>query len=263
MTIFAIDFARLYRDHMVAVGGTKTPEDWNARADKMNRKQEMGAYETAFVNHIDFSGCTTLLDVGCGTGNIALAAAPHLEKVFGLDYSSRMLALFMENARLQGLDNVTPIERAWEADWDDVPVCDIAVASRSSAVKDMADALGRLNAKARRRVYLTSLAGGRFIDPRILAAVGRERMPLPDYIYIINILYQMGIHPRLDYIETENRLSGSTDFNTFSGKVAGILGELTPAEEEKLKSWYDADPKRAQQGGEPFRWALVSWEKTI
>ena len=261
MTIFAIDFARLYRDHMMAAGRPKTSGEWDSRAEKMNRGHEKDAYTSRFIDKIDFSGCATLLDVGCGAGNIALEAATRLERVYGLDYSPRMLALLAENARWLGYDNVVPIHRAWEDDWSGVPVCDIVTASRSTIVMDMADALARLDAMARRRVYLTSLAGGMFIDPGILAAIGRERMPLPDYIYIVNILYRMGIHPRIDYLETENRLAGETDFNGFSKRVTARLGELTPLETEELKAWYEADEERGRQGGEPYRWALISWEK--
>lgn len=261
MTIFAIDFGRLYRDHMLAGGRPKTREQWDARADRMNREGDQSAYVSAFVERMDFSGCTTLLDVGCGTGDIALAAAPHLERVFGLDYSPRMLELLTENARAKEYGNVFPIQRAWEEDWSDVPVCDIAVASRSTAVTDMADALARLDSRASRRVYITNLAGGHFMDPGILSAIGRERLPMPDYIYIVNILYQMGIHPRIDYIESENRLAGASDFREFSEKVRARLGDLAKEEEKRLRSWYDADPERARQGGEPFRWAFISWEK--
>ncbi len=263
MTVFAIDFARLYRDHMAAAGKPKTREDWDERAGKMKQGQEKGIYTTALMGRMDFSDCDSLLDVGCGVGTVALSAAPHLDRIYGLDFSPRMLALLTENARSKGYSNIYPITRAWEDDWSDVPVCDIVVASRSSVVTDMADALEKLNSKARRRVYLTSLVGGYFIDPGILAAANRQRMPLPDYLYIVNILYRMGIHPRLDYIESENRLAGKKDFTQFSRKVGAILGELNPQEAERLKAWYDADPERARSGGDPFRWAVVSWEKSI
>jgi len=263
MTIFAIDFARLYQDHMAAAGKPKTREEWDERAAKMKQGQDEGTYTTALMERLDFSDCESLLDVGCGAGAVALAAAPHLDRVYGLDFSPGMLALLAENARSKGYSNIYPITRAWEDDWSDVPVCDIVVASRSSAVTDMADALAKLNNKACRRVYLTSLVGGYFIDPGILAAAKRQRMPLPDYLYIVNILYRMGIHPRLDYIESGNRLAGKKDFTQFSRKVADILGELSPQEKERLKAWYEADPARALSGGDPFRWAVVSWEKSI
>jgi SAM-dependent methyltransferase len=263
MNIYDIDFGQLYREHMATAGRPKPAQAWDARADEMNRTMGESGYVDAFIGRMDFTACSSLLDVGCGTGAIALAAAPRLEQVIGLDYSPRMLELLAENARARGLDNVRPVRRAWEDDWSDIPACDIVVASRSTSVMDMADALARLDAKAKQRVYLTSLAGGRFVDPSLYAAIGRTPPPpLPDYIYILNILHGMGIHARLDYIENDNRLRGAEDFDAFAGKAASVLGELTPGERDGLKAWYGANPERAREGGAPFRWAFVSWNKT-
>jgi len=262
MTLADIDFGQLYRDHMVAAGGReKPPEEWDARAEKMGKRPSESAYVQDFVGRMNLDGCETLLDVGCGNGAIALALAPRLKHVYALDYSQGMLDALMRNARAQGIDNVTPIRRAWEDDWADVPVCDVVTASRSTTVMDMADALAKLDNKANRRAYLTNMVGGRFIDAEVAELLNRVRPPLPDYIYIVNILYRMGRHPRLDYIESDNRLAGAANFDEFARKVAFAVGELSEAELLRLKSWFDADPERGRRGGAPFRWAFVSWEK--
>lgn len=264
MTIHDIDFGQRYRDHMRAAGGReKPPEEWDARAEEMGKLPGESAYVRDFVGRMNLDGCDTLLDVGCGTGAIALALAPRLKQVYALDYSQGMLDVLMRNARALGLDNVTPIRRAWEDDWSDVPVCDAVTASRSTTVMDMADALAKLDAKARRRAYLTNMVGGRFIDAEVAELLGRARPALPDYIYIVNLLYQMGRHPRLDYIENDNRLAGAENFDEFAGKVAFSVGGLSDEERARLKTWYDADPQRGRCGGAPFRWAFVAWEKSV
>lgn len=261
MTHADIDFGQLYRSHMTAAGGReKPPEEWDARAEAMGRMVGESRYVDDFIARMDLSGCTTLLDVGCGTGAIALALAPRLQRVVGLDYSQGMLDAMMRNAHALGHANVVPIRRAWEDDWSDVPACDIVTASRSTTVMDMADALARLDAKANKRVYLTSLVGGRFIDAEVAELLGCTRPALPDYIYIVNILYRMGRYPRLDYIENDNRLAGTEDFDAFARKVAFSLGEIDDAGRARLRQWYEADPERAQRGGAPFRWAFIHWE---
>ena len=261
MTIFDVDFCRLYREHLEASGGReKPPEAWDARAPDMSREGGGSPYVTEFVRRLDLSGCATLLDVGCGAGAIALAVAERLERVFCLDYSRGMLNALMENAAARGLANVEPIERAWDDDWSDVPECDVVVASRSTLVRDMGSALAKLEAKARRRVALTSLVGGRFVRADVLGVLGRERPGLPDYIYAVNILYQRGRHARVDDIPVERRHPVASDFEAFVRHVVFSLGELSPDERERLAAWYDADPERAGRGGTPLRWAFVSWE---
>ncbi|MCF8470222.1 MAG: hypothetical protein K9G30_05515, partial [Parvibaculum sp.] len=168
----------------------------------------------------------------------------------------------LDNAAALGRNNVEALHLGWEDDWSAVPVCDIVVASRSTTVADMEAALHKLNDKARRRVYLTCLAGGRFIDPAVIDIVGRDVPALPDYIYIVNILYRMGIHPRLDYIEHEGRLASAADFDDFARRVAWTLGELSDDERARLRSWYERSAPAAGVATAPMRWAFISWEKT-
>lgn len=204
-----IDFGELYRQHMAAVGRPKSAAEWDARAEGAKLPTADSGYTAEFVRRMDLSGCDSLLDVGCGPGHIALAVAHRLRTVIGLDHSPRMLECFMENAQAQGASGARTTLRSWYEDWDDVPVCDVVVASRSTAVMDMADALRKLNAKARQRVYLTSLVGGQFRDAGQLAASGQPvPPPLPDYLYIVNILHAMGIRARVDFIGADGHGPG-------------------------------------------------------
>ncbi len=261
MTIEAIDFGRLYRDHLAIAARTrKTAAAWDARAAGMAARALHSRYTGEFVARMDLAGAESLLDVGCGPGTIALAVAGRLRRVVGLDYSRAMLDAMQAQAAARGLTHVETLHRAWEDDWSDVPVCDIVVASRSTQVDDIAAALARLHAQARRRVYLTHLVGGHFTDPAIQDAIGRRVPTVPDYIYVVNILHRMGIHPRLDYLAQESRLADAQGFDDFARRVAWSVGELSVAETARLLAWYErATP--AQRAGEPMRWAFISWEK--
>ncbi|THF63953.1 class I SAM-dependent methyltransferase [Pseudothauera nasutitermitis] len=260
MSLAAIDFGRLYRDHLAAAKRNPKPASvWDARAAELGRKALKSRYVDEFIGRMDLAGARTLLDVGCGPGTICLPLAGRLERVIGLDFSRGMLDALQENAAGLELDNVEALQLAWEDDWAAVPACDIVVASRSTTVADLEVALHKLNDKAKRRVYLTHLVGGRFIDDAVIEAVGRDLPALPDYIYAVNILHGMGIHPRLDYIASEGRLTGATDFDEFAAHVAWALGELSAAERERLHAWYLRQP--APSLGAPMRWAFISWDK--
>ena len=261
MTLTAINFGHLYRTHMADAGGReKPPAAWDARARDMNKAVTNSLYVQEFVGRMNLEGCDSLLDMGCGTGAIGLTLAPRLKRVVGVDYSRGMLAEFTHNAQTSGIAYAEVIQRAWEDDWQDLPVCDVVVASRSTTVMDMADALQKLDSKARKRVYLTNLVGGSFIDRGLLIAIGRQGKTFPDYIYILNILYQMGRQPRLDYIEARGRLAGTESFAEFLAKATFSLGELTLDEQARMADWYYADAERASRGGEGFKWAFISWE---
>ncbi|MCD0503460.1 class I SAM-dependent methyltransferase [Bordetella petrii] len=260
MTIESVDFAQLYRDHLAqARGKPKTAQAWDERAGELGRRIGHSRYAQDFIARMRFDDARTLLDVGCGPGTLALPLAGRMEHVVGLDYSQGMLDALARNAQAQGLHNVRPLLRAWEDDWSDVPACDIVIASRSSVVENLAGALEKLHAKARRRAYLTHLAGGHFIDPAIQRVVGRARPAMPDYIYVINMLHGMGIQPTLDYITVDSQLAGAADFDDYARRVARSMGGLDDAERQRLQDWYkDASPR--QRAGAPLRWALIHWE---
>lgn len=209
---------------------------------------------------MNLESASTLLDVGCGPGTICLPLAHRLQHVYGLDYSQRMLDCLAENAADQKLTNVTTLHLSWDSDWSDVPVCDIAVASRSSMVNDLAVAIKKLNQHARERVYMTHIVGGQFTDTKIAALLGRTQEAAPDYIYAVNILYAMGIHPTLNYIETPGRLAGTKDFTSFAEKITETVGALESSELAILHAWYNENPERAQGGIALMQWALLSWK---
>lgn len=132
-TIHDIDFGHLYREHMETSGRqTKAPADWDGRADRMKAAAQLSGYVQAFISRMDLSDCKTLLDVGCGAGAIGLALADRLDQVYGLDYSAGMLEAMRQLATERGITNIKPLRKSWDEDWSDVPVCDIAVASRST-----------------------------------------------------------------------------------------------------------------------------------
>ncbi len=258
--IKAINFGQLYREHLARSGRVfKTPSEWDAKAADMRTNVLDSEYRTDFVSRVQCQADDTVLDVGCGPGTIGLALAPKVKKVYGLDYSQGMLDAMLENAVELKVSNVEPILVSWEDDWSAVPVCDIAVVSRASIVADMDDALDKLNQHARKKVYMTQLVGGRFVSREIEELLGREDRSFPDHMYIMNMLYQRNIYPTLDYIESASRLAGSTSLDELIDKVRWSFGELSVEDEQKITTWYQQDPQYAQQGGEPMRWAIMSW----
>jgi SAM-dependent methyltransferase len=253
------DFAAFYRERVRASGRRERSADyWDGRAARMSERGFDTPYVREFLARMDLSGCSTLLDVGCGPGTIALSAAPHLAHVYGLDHSPSMLSAFAANARACGVATATPILRSWDDDWADVPVCDVVVASRSTAVPDLEAALVKLNANARRRVYITYPADGHLVGDDVRRAIGRETSALPDYLCVIGILHQLGLHPTLDYLPGENRLAQAADFEEFRARIDRLLGGLKAEEVARLAAYFEEN--RGREPGWSMRWAIFSWE---
>ena len=258
--IKAINFGQLYQDHLARSGRVFKPaSEWDSKAADMRTKVLDSEYRTDFVSRVQCDPGDTVLDIGCGPGTIGLALAPKVKQVYGLDYSQGMLDAMLQNAAELKVSNVESILASWEDDWSTVPVCDIAVVSRASIVADMDDALDKLNHHARKKVYMTQLVGGRFVSREIAELLGREDRSFPDHIYIMNMLYQRNIYPTLDYIESASRLAGSATLAELIEKVRWSFGELSSEDEQKITHWYQRDSEYAQRGGEPMRWAFMSW----
>jgi len=239
---------------------TKPAAAWDERAASYAGKAGQGGYVPAFIARMDLTGARTLLDVGCGPGTLALPLARRLDHVVALDYSAGMLDQLRLRAAAEGVTNVTPLQCAWEDDWHSVPVCDIAIASRSTTVADLGAALAKLHAHARLRCYLSYLPGGRFIDPQIFDLLGLDEPRMPGLPVVIGMLRQMGVRPQLDFIDVPSRLAGTRGFDEFAERVAWTAGPFDADARERLRQWYEADAARAQAGGAAMRWAFIGWD---
>lgn len=261
MTIAGIDFFAIY-DTQMRLGGfkPKPPGDWDGRSGAYGQQGAPSRYVEDFIDRLDLTGARTLLDVGSGPGTLALPLATRLERIVAVDYSPGMLAALRERANALSLMNVDTLLRSWADDWTDVPVCDVAIASRSVTATDLRDALAKLSSHARLRACLTYLVGGSFVDPQILELAGAPGTRIPHHVIVVGALCQMGFCPRVDYIDTPGRFAGSADFKEFAERLRWHTGDLDDAALVRLRDWYTADPVRAKAGGRPTRWAFLSWE---
>lgn len=256
----SLDFANLYSKQMqLSTFKGKSSQDWDKRANSMNTNVHKSIYTKIFVDNINTTDCNSLLDVGCGPGTISLAISSKLKEVYALDYSLGMLECVEQNCKEKNISNIKTIHKSWYDNWNDVPNSDIVVASRSMEVKDIKDALIKLNSKANKRVYLTTKVGGSFIDTEILAQLKREILPRPDYIYLVNVLHSMGIYAKIDFIKSENTKFESSTADEFVEKVGWSLGELDDEEKNVLREYFNTSYKY-KKTADFLYWALISWE---
>ena len=261
--IQTIDFNRLYLEQRGRSSfKPKGKEEWDAKAEDFNRRAHQSSYNREFVERVSITPEESLLDIGCGVGNLSLRFAKLCKQVVALDFSPGMLAFLRENMEKEGVQNITPMELSWNDDWAEVPEVDVVIASRSMEVDDMEAALKKMDAKARRAVYLSYKVGGSFVDRKSLEITGRDVESKPDYIYILNILYNLGINASVSFIESEGRGSFFESAEDYVASVRWSLGELSDVEAERLQKYYASlDEEKRKYLKAPVKWAFIYWEK--
>ncbi len=250
-------------------GQRKTPEDWNKRAAGFARRHKGSVYVKEFLKKLPLSPALSVLDMGSGPGTLTIPLARKVKKVTAVDFSSKMLTILADRATKDGLDNITTHQGAWEDDWQTLGLgqYDLIIASRSLAVDDLRGALNKLRQAARGWVFIGDRVGSGPFDPAMFAAIDRPFHPGPDYIYTINILYQMGIHAQLDFIDLPPGHSYKTREEAIDS-WAWMFHDLTAEENDKLKYHLTERLDRNEAGLWYLRnevcpsWAIISWQES-
>lgn len=268
-----IDWAAAWKDEQKRRNHPDNAEHWNERAKSYAKVSGTSTYAKIFLERAAVKSGETVLDMGCGSGALSLPLAHAGHEVYACDFSQGMLDALMERAFREGVaEHIHPMLVAWDDDWEraGVPICDVAFASRSIATADMQASLVKLDGHARRRVCITLTTGiSPRVDPVLLAAIGREEPRYPDCVFAFNILWGLGIHPDLSYIDSarQNRFES---FDEAIDKTSGILHagdeereRLVAYAKQHLHEEHDAD------GGVCWEfdhqrvtpWAFLAWDK--
>jgi SAM-dependent methyltransferase len=241
-------------------------ESWDKRAPSFARAAAQGSYVEQLLARLSLDPSWDVLDVGCGSGTLAVPLARRVRAVTALDYAPRMLDLLRERCAAEGLSNVAPVLGAWEDDWDALGLAqhDVALASRSLTVEDLRGALVKLDRAARRAVHVVAPVGSGPIDGRVFEVAGRSFTPGPDYIYPCNLLHQLGAFASVDFVSIADtrRYTGVED--ALEG-FAWMLTDPTPDELARLQEWVTRQLVAGEDGwrlAEPrtVKWAIISWE---
>ncbi|PIE56704.1 MAG: SAM-dependent methyltransferase [Desulfobulbus propionicus] len=244
---------------------SKKVNDWNERADSFAKRTANSIYVQQVIDSLAPQADWTLLDVGCGPGTLGLPLAEKVAQVTGLDFSPRMLEIFEQRRSALHLNNIALQQLAWDDDWEAAGVGphDVVLASRSMAVKDLRKSLEKLTRMALQRVVVTDKVRHGPFDPDAFTAVGRKLENGPDYIYTVNVLYQMGYLPEVQYIRLEETMTYESFDDAFTS-YAWMFQEMNNEEQGRLLQYLrtittEENGRILLHRRTPPTWAYISW----
>ena len=249
---------------------SKGPEEWDSKAPAFSKRNKDSLYTSLFLSHLPLKSSYTVLDIGSGPGTLAIPVAGKVKKVTAVDFSGGMLDTLREIAAQEQLSNITTIQCAWEDDWHSrgIEPHDIAIASRSMGVRDLAAALKKIDRYGEKFVFISDRIGQTPFEESAFTALGRPFQPGPDYIYTLNTLYTLGIYPEVNVLQLE----ADTTYENMAEAVSSyswMFKDITPEETILLKK-YISDRVVGMEGDRvtvrrdnPPRWALIWWEKQV
>lgn len=246
---------------------------WDRRARDFRGGDEDSPYVTGFMASMRLRSGESVLDVGCGSGALALPLARAGHDVVGLDFSAGMLEVLRRRASEDDLRNVTTIHAGWDDDWRaaGVGAADVVIASRSMDVRDLRAALEKLDAFAHRRVCITLPAGG-LLYPQLLAheAIGRPTTKRGDQATAVNVLRQMGIEVEVRSLEH----ASASRYESREAALGSLRRVVAPADANEMSALerYVAEhlvETAGAGGGREWRlepeitvpWAFLAWDK--
>ncbi|MDX8551236.1 class I SAM-dependent methyltransferase [Methanospirillum sp. J.3.6.1-F.2.7.3] len=244
-------------------------QDWDKRAHSFFKAVSGNNDAEKVIPSLNLTDSDTVLDMGAGTGRIAVPMAKYAAHVTALEPSSGMASCLEKSMEEEGLSNYTLVRKRWEdvKIGQDIPVHDVVFASNSLGFPDLADGLKKLDAAARKAVHILWFAGPQRhpMDPELKKRLGREeeRDFGPDYIFIAQVLHDMGIYANVEvhptrtvhrYENLDEAVAWWEERGDISPEEKPILREFLS---EKLNCTVDGHPVMQRNGWRARIW----WEK--
>ncbi len=245
--------------------GKDDPELWNRKAEGFARRVRNSDFMERLIGILPLESPMRVLDVGCGDGSLTIPLSRRVREVTAMDYSSAMIRILESRIREESVRNVSPLLLGWYDDWAELEkkTFDFTLASRYFMVKDLAGAVEKLHSVTRGTVAVVTAAGETSWSGPVRRIVGREQNEAPDYIFLVNYLYSMGIQAEVRFIETESLNRFDSREEALAWMKLALESSLSDEEERRVESYLNENLKRSEGGWElpsrMIRWGLITW----
>ncbi len=270
---------------------------WDKRARTYSFHDAPNDYVRSFIRNMQLAGGESVLDMGCGTGSLAVPLAKTGHAVVAADFSEGMLERVRENAAACGVPvvdaasgdalpvaqgTICPVHMSWEDDWAQFGLgensVDVALASRSIITHDLEDSIRKLSSAARRRVCVTAGTGvSPRVDERVARAMGLKLERHNDALFVFGIASDLGYEPTVSYIHSPRMKTYSSPDEAYYSllKTMEYVGDApqqvsADLAAARLKDWLsghlvhersaDGDPRWHLDQPRDVPWAFISWD---
>jgi len=225
-------------------------------------------YPSKMLERIQVKQEWSVLDIGCGTGAIAIPTAMKVKSVTAIDISTHMLKILKNDIEKNHIVNLKPKHLNWDniRVGIDIHPHDVVIMSRSiGRMINLRESLIKVDQAASRYVYISAWSGKeRQINRGIMEALGKEYHDIPDYLYVFNILAQMGINPSVEHLKCSSKVvypNITEALHTFQN-----LLHLDPTQLDAAKVFLEENLVKRDDGwlenpdNKPV-WSLIWWKK--
>jgi ubiquinone/menaquinone biosynthesis C-methylase UbiE len=189
--------------------GAEAAAFWDKKSESYEKNVSQSNYTDELLKRMALNPEYSVLDVGGGSGLMAVPVSQKVHMVTVLDISNGMLSLLNEKTRVLGISNISVVNKNWyEMDVkSEVKPHDIVLASRFLPMGNKLHAsLENMNHVAKRYCYVTwraqSFDG---IEAESCRLLNKDYTPYPEYPVIYNCLYEMGIEANIEIFESTTK----------------------------------------------------------
>jgi SAM-dependent methyltransferase len=208
---------------------------WERRASGFHRStKDTVANDPLYIRLREkASSCSSVLDVGAGTGRFSLALAPLVDHVFAIEPSSAMLNFLRQDAAAKRLTNISSVQSTWQEASDklqaDIVICSHVV----YPIRDIEPFLLKLQSASLGTCFIYARAT--HMDA-LTADIWRhfhhdDRCLPPCYIHVLDVLFEMGINANVDVVNA----SPSLRFPSLEVAVSEMTEQLILPDDEKTR----------------------------
>ena len=243
-------------------------EFWSNWQQSLSEKPvNTSGYVKQLLKRIKVSPQTSVLDVGAGTGALALPLAATVDYVTALDQSPAMLQVVAEKAAESKIDNI----RLVEADWTKVRLGidfqqhDVVLVSRSlPGADDVRQCLQLINDAASQYCYITVKADSHdALEAKLCDFLRIDYYALPEYSILHKLLHSIGIYANVEIFSANSRRY----YKDLSEARCDIVRSypLAATDYARVEEFIAGELVQDQNGYRKdinTAWALLWWEKS-